>query len=60
MSNTLEALSLDVLTLDGQLDSQLFLDWIQQLDKYFTRYGLTELRKVKFAVMKLTDQASQY
>ena len=51
---------MDVPTFDGRLDSQHFLDWIQQLDKYFTWYNFTQLRKVKFAAMKLSDQASQY
>jgi len=37
-----------------------FLDWTLQLDKYFTWYNLTELRKIKFAAMKLSGQASQY
>jgi len=46
-------------TFDGRLDPQFFLDWIQ-LDKYFTWYDLTEPRRVKFAAIKLTSQASQY
>ena len=45
---------------DGRHNPQLFISLTLQLDKYFTLYDLTEPRKVKFAVMKLTGQASQY
>ena len=41
-------------------DPQICLDWIVQLDKYFSWYNLTEPRKIKFVVVKLTGQASQY
>ena len=30
------------------------LDWLQDMDRYFTLYPLSEPRKVKFTVMKLT------
>ena len=56
----LRSIKLDVSTFDGRLDPYLFLDWMQQLDKYFTWYDLTEPQKVKFAAMKLIGQASQY
>jgi len=55
----LRSIKMDVPTVDGCLDPQLFLDWIQ-LDKYLTWYDHTEPRKVKFAAMKLIGQASQY
>jgi len=42
------------------LDPQFFLDWFQDMDMYFTGYPLSESRKVKFATMKHTGQASQY
>ena len=44
----------------GRHDPQLFIDWTLKLDRYFTWYELTEFRKVKYAVMKLSGQASQY
>jgi len=59
-SQYLKSIEIDVQTFDGRHDPQLFLDWTQQLDKYFTWYDLTEPRKVKFAAMKLTGQPSQY
>ena len=56
----LKNITIDVPTFDECHDPQLFLDWTLQLDKYFTWYNFTEPRKIKFAVMKLTGQASQY
>ena len=32
----LKSIKLDVPTIDGSHDPQLFLDWLQQLDRYFT------------------------
>jgi len=56
----LKNIKIDVPTFDGRHDPKLFLDWTLQLDKYFTWYNLTELRKIKFTAMKLTGQANQY
>jgi len=56
----LKNIKIDVLTFVGRHDPQIFLNWTLQLDKYFIWYNLTEPRKIKFAVMKLTSQASQY
>ena len=41
-------------------DPQVFLNWLHNMDRYFTRYSLSELEKVRFVVTKLTRQASQY
>jgi len=57
-SQFLKSIKIDVPTFDGRHDPQLFLDWTQLLDKYFTWYDLTDPRKVKFTVMKLISQAS--
>ena len=51
----LRSIKLDIPTFDGRLDPQLFLNWAQQLEKYFTWYDLTKPRKVKFTAMKLID-----
>ena len=56
----LKSIKLDVSTFDGCHDPQLFLNWIQQINRYFTWYPLSKPKKVKFAAMKLTDQASHY
>ena len=54
----LKNIKIDVPTFDERYDPQFFLDLTLQLDKYFTWYNLTELRKIKFAAMKLSGQAS--
>ena len=56
----LKSIKVDVSTFDGRLDPQTFLDWIQSMDKYFQWYPLAEEKKVRFAAMKLTGQASQF
>ena len=48
----------DVLIFDRRLE--LFLNWLQSIDRYFTWYPLFEPRKVNFVAIKLTGQASQY
>ncbi|XP_073012262.1 uncharacterized protein [Typha latifolia] len=45
---------------DGHLDPQHFLDWIKDMDRYFKWYDMSEIRKVRFAAMKLTGKANQY
>ena len=59
--------TMDVSTFDGHLDyssylrdSQVFLDWIQSTNLYFNRYPFSEAEKVRYAIMKLIGQASQY
>ena len=56
----LKSIKIDVPNFEGRHDPQLFIDWTLQLDRYFTWYKLTKSRKVKYATMKLFDQASQY
>jgi len=58
---------MDVSTFDSHLDysvylrdPQVFLNWLQSMDMYFDRYSFSEVEKVKFNIMKLTRQASQY
>ena len=62
----LKNIQLDVPIFDGHLDyfdcldPQNFLNWLQSMDKYFTRYILSETEKVSFTAMKLTGKASRY
>jgi len=42
----------------GQSDLQIFLDWLCNIDRYFTQYSFSESEKVMFAKTKLTGQAS--
>jgi len=59
--------TMDISTFDGRLDysghlsnSQFFLDWLHSVDRYFTWYSLSYMEKIRFAITKLTKQASQY
>ena len=56
----LKNIKIDVPNFKGRHDPQFFIDWILQLNRYFTWYELPKSREVKYAVMKLSDQASQY
>ncbi|XP_020257552.1 uncharacterized protein LOC109834065 [Asparagus officinalis] len=56
----LKSIKLDVPTFDGQSEPKDFLEWIRQVDDYFNWYPLSEERRIKFAAMKLTGQASQF
>ena len=55
-----KSIKIDVLTLDERHDPQFFLHWTLQLDRYFTWYELTKLKKVKFATINLSGQAYKY
>jgi len=55
----LKSIKIDVPNFNGHHDPQLCIDWTLQLDRYFTWYELTELRKVKYDAMKLSGQAGQ-
>jgi len=41
-------------------DLQVFLNWLYSMDRYFTRYSLSKIKKVRIDITKLTGQASQY
>ena len=56
----LKSIKLDIPTFNGHLDPHFFLNWVQDIDRYFTWYLLSEPRKVRFATIKLNGQASQY
>ena len=56
----LKNIKLKAPTFDGQLDSQIFFDWISDMDHYFDWYDMSDERRVRFAKMKIVDQARQY
>ncbi|XP_072987259.1 uncharacterized protein [Typha latifolia] len=56
----LRSIKIDAPMFDGRLDPQHFLDWIKDMDRYFKWYDMLEIRKVRFAAMKLTGKANQY
>ena len=43
----------------GHSDPHIFPDWLQCMGMYFSRYPLSEAKKVEFATTKLISQASQ-
>ena len=45
---------------DGQLDPTKFIDWLADMDHYFEWYEMFEERRVRFAKMKLVNQAKLY
>jgi len=53
-------IKLEAPTFDGQLDPQIFLDWISVMDHYFDLYDISDERRVRFAKIKLVGQARQY
>jgi len=42
------------------LNSQAYIDWQLAMDRYFHWHDMSESKKIRFAVMKLTGQAGQY
>ena len=56
----LKNIKLEALTFDGQLDLQIFIDWISDMNYYFGWYDMSDERKIRFAKMKLVGQARQY
>ena len=45
---------------DGQMDPTKFMDWLANMDHYFEWYDMSEERRVRFAKIKLVDQAKLY
>ncbi|PKU78260.1 hypothetical protein MA16_Dca025557 [Dendrobium catenatum] len=56
----LKNIRIDAPTYDGTLDPQVFLDWLKSMDSYFKWYNISEVKKVRFAEMKLTGRANLY
>ena len=62
----MKSIQLDVPTFDGRLNysdrsgPKEFLNWLQSIDRYFTRHLLSEAGIVSFATIELTGQVSRY
>ena len=56
----LKQIKLEAPTFDGQLDPQVFLDWISDMDHYFNWYNMFNERRIRFAKIKIIGQAKQY
>ena len=52
-------IKLEAPTFDGQLDPQIFLDWISDIDHYFDWYDMSDERRIQFVKMKLVGQDRQ-
>jgi len=56
----IKSVKVDVFSFNGRLEPQVYIDWQLAMDCYFRWHDMSELRKIRFAVMKLTGQAGQY
>ncbi|MQL92831.1 hypothetical protein Taro_025464 [Colocasia esculenta] len=50
----------DAPTFDGSLDPKVYLDWEASMNRYFDWMGMSDARRARFAMMKLTGQAQTY
>ncbi|MQL70604.1 hypothetical protein Taro_002921 [Colocasia esculenta] len=50
----------DAPTFDGSLDPRVYLDWEASMDCYFDWMGMSDARRVRFAMIKLVGQAQTY
>ncbi|XP_022880942.1 uncharacterized protein LOC111398247 [Olea europaea var. sylvestris] len=53
-------IKLDAPTFDGCLDPSVFNQWVRDMDRFFTWYGVPEDRRVQFASLKLTGTAELF
>jgi len=53
-------IKLEAPTFNGQLDPQIFHDWISDMNHYFDWHDMSDERRIRFAKMKLMGQARQY
>jgi len=53
-------IKLEAPTFDGQLDPQIFLNWISDMNYYFDWYDMSDERRIRFAMIKLVGQVRQY
>ena len=56
----IKSAKVDVISFNGRLDSQTYIDWQLAMDRYFHWCDMSEFRKIRFVIMKLTRQAGQY
>ena len=59
----IKSIKVDAPSFDGRFDPQVYINWQLAMDRYFRWHNMFEsrkIRKIRFAVMKLTGQAGQY
>jgi len=47
-------IKVDAPSFDERLDPQVYIDWQLAMDRYFRWHDMSESRKIRFTVMKLT------
>ena len=50
----IKSVKVDAPSFDGCLDHQVYIDWQLAMDRYFRWHDISEFRKIRFAMMKLT------
>ena len=53
-------MKVDVQEYDGRLDLNVFLNWLDDMEDYFTWYNMTTIERVHFAKIKLTGSTKKY
>jgi len=56
----IKSVKVDAPSFDECLDPQAYIDWQLATDRYFHSHDMSEFRKIRFVMMKLTGQAGQY
>ena len=56
----IKSVKVDAPSFDEHLDPQVYIDWQLAIDRYFRWHDMSESRKIRLAVMKLTRQVGQY
>jgi len=50
----IKSVKVDAPSFDGRLDPQVYIDWQLAMNRYFRWHDMSELRKIRLVVMKLT------
>ncbi|KAK0595021.1 hypothetical protein LWI29_002629 [Acer saccharum] len=56
----MRSIKVDAPTFDGEMNPKAYLDWEATMDKFFAWHNMSEERKVRFAKIKLVDQANLF
>ena len=58
--HVLRSVKIEAPSFDGLLDLKEYLDWEVDIDHFFEWYDTSEVRKIRFAKIKLINQAKLY
>jgi len=56
----IKSVKVDAPSFVRRLELQAYIDWQLAMDRYFRWHDMSESRKIRLVVMKLTGQAGQY